>query len=414
VNLIGAIIGTDLDCKGGQFINKSKMAICADGLKVGGAVFWGNGLHAEGEMRLVGAKIGGYLDCEDGHFSNSGGIALNVNEAQVEGSIRLGNGFSAEGEVNLIGTTIGASLDCGAGQFINKEGVALSADGLKAGHAVFLRNHFRAEGKVSFVSATVSKHFVWQEVSTDSDITLDLRTAKIGILRDEKESWPKPGKLLLHGFVYDELGNDAPTDARNRIDWLHHQPRDQFLLQPYEQLASVLRKAGHDEDARAVLIAKNKDRARYTKVLRQDWFWYHLFGRIIGYGYRPWRAFWASLVIIALGTFLFGKANDAGLMTPTSKEAYITQGASSRATLSQDYPVFSPIVYSVETFVPLVKLHVADYYLPNANLGVAFIIHGHMFPTSGSLLRVYLWVHTIAGWVLTTLWVGALAGLIKT
>jgi hypothetical protein len=33
---------------------------------------------------------------------------------------------------------------------------------------------------------------------------------------------------------------------------------------------------------------------------------------------------------------------------------------------------------------------------------------------SGSLLRCYFWFHIIAGWILTTLWVGGLTGLLKT
>jgi hypothetical protein len=34
--------------------------------------------------------------------------------------------------------------------------------------------------------------------------------------------------------------------------------------------------------------------------------------------------------------------------------------------------------------------------------------------TGGGLLRFYYWIHLIAGWILTTLLVGALTGLIKT
>jgi hypothetical protein len=33
---------------------------------------------------------------------------------------------------------------------------------------------------------------------------------------------------------------------------------------------------------------------------------------------------------------------------------------------------------------------------------------------SGAVLRWYFWIHIIAGWVLTTLWVGGLTGLLKT
>ncbi len=40
---------------------------------------------------------------------------------------------------------------------------------------------------------------------------------------------------------------------------------------------------------------------------------------------------------------------------------------------------------------------------------------GKGFRTEGEVsLRWYLWCHIIAGWVLTTLWVGGLMGLLKT
>jgi hypothetical protein len=31
----------------------------------------------------------------------------------------------------------------------------------------------------------------------------------------------------------------------------------------------------------------------------------------------------------------------------------------------------------------------------------------------GGLLRVYLWVHTILGWALTTLWLAGFTGLVR-
>jgi sRNA-binding regulator protein Hfq len=407
VNLVGATIGGNVSCIGAQFINVGGVALNAHMLKVEGTFFLRDGFKAQGEVNLVGATIGKTVECDGGQMINPAANALNADRLKVEGGVFLRSGFKAEGEVRLLGARIGGDLDCEGGQMVNPNGKALNADGLKVEGSVFLRKRFNATGKVRFVNAIVGRYFVWREIPTNSDAILDLRSAKVGTLLDEKKSWPGRDKLLLHGFVYDEIGHDAPTDADSRIQWLHLQPAGQFLPQPYEQLASVLRKAGHDEDAREVLIEKNRDRAQRTKWYELVRWWYTLLDITVGYGYRPWRAFGWSLGIICLGWICFCAGYNADLMMRTKEGP------------SENFPEFSAALYSFETFVPLTKLQIAEYWLPNANLGTPVKIFGARTPkwaspTEGSLLRFYLWFHSTAGLVLTTLWVGGLTGLIKT
>jgi hypothetical protein len=64
--------------------------------------------------------------------------------------------------------------------------------------------------------------------------------------------------------------------------------------------------------------------------------------------------------------------------------------------------------------VPLVKLGVGEHWMPNASGGAKLRMYKFSRLTQGSLLRAYFWIHIIAGWILTTLWVGGLTGLIKT
>ena len=148
-------------------------------------------------------------------------------------------------------------------------------------------------------------------------------------------------------------------------------------------------------------------------------------------------------------------------MTPTKVDAYNNHD---KKIVSELYPKFNAFIYSLETFVPLVKLGVSDYWTPNSNCGaelrclrkrllplfkrawveryrtacaeapvkspaprniiskgVRFLRRCFLFfirslePLRfGGLLRCYLWVHMAAGWVLTTLWVIGLTGLLKT
>ncbi|MGO9611125.1 MAG: hypothetical protein ACLPT4_16000 [Verrucomicrobiia bacterium] len=439
VNFVRAKIGGNLECDGAQIHNRNGMALNADGAKIEGPVFLRNGFKAEGQVNFVSATIGGNLDCAGAQINSPNGVALNACDARIEGNVYLWAEFKAEGEVNCVRTAIRGNLDCIGAQISNTNGIALNANSAKVEGAVFLREGFKADGELNFVAATIAgdldcggswvgnttgipldpnalklgtadrlhedsklrglldfsfitvgQSFQWRNISADSDIILDLRSARIGTLQDETKSWPGPGKLFLDGFVYDEIANGAPTEATNRIMWLHLQPRDQFLPQPYEQLASVLRKGGHEEDAVEVLIAKNQDHLRYTKRFIGNWWWYGFFGKTIGYGYRPMRAFWIGAGLIIFGFILFRLGHNAGLLTCTDGE------------VKDAHVKFNAFFYSLETFIPLINLNFAAHWLPDATR------------TMGSLLRLYRWLHIIMGWILTTLLVGALAGLIKT
>ena len=415
VRLLGATIGGQLDCENGQFINPEAPALFADRLKVGD-VFLRNGFKAEGEVRLRGATIDGDLDCGNGQFINPEGYALAANGLKVERNVLLDNEFKAEGEVHLLGAKIGGQVDCSGGQFINKnkQGKALSADDMNVQGSVFLSSGFKAEGNVCLAGATIYGVLVWTRVESPEKVTLDLRSAKIGTLWDDQKSWPESGKLFLNGLVYDEIDDRAPTDVKTRIDWLRRQPTEHFRTQPYEQLAAVLRKGGHDADAKKILIAKAKDRTRLAQLTLPEKCWYHFFGKFIGYGYRPWRAFWIGLVVVALGWLLFGIGFGADVMTPTKEGAYVSDSGGENRRLSEDYPKFNPLVYSFDMFVPLVNLHQASYWLPNANQGTELLNIKGFRLLAGSLLRHYLWFHIIMGWILTTLLVVGLTGLIRS
>ena len=56
-----------------------------------------NPFSAKGNVDLMGAHIGGDLDCMGGEFDNPGGKALNADRITVKGNVRLSNGFSAKG-----------------------------------------------------------------------------------------------------------------------------------------------------------------------------------------------------------------------------------------------------------------------------------------------------------------------------
>ncbi|MHC4742906.1 MAG: hypothetical protein ACYS8Z_13405 [Planctomycetota bacterium] len=432
VRLLGAEIGGNLECWKGQFSNEGGYALNCDGMKVTGSVFLRDCFKAHGEVRLLGAEIGGQLSCPDGEFTNENEsdndmkYALNADAMKVSGPVFLNNDFKARGEVCLLGAEIGGSLDCMKGQFTNEGGYALNADRLKVSGPVFLNNGFKAQGevcllgteiggsldcrgawftsKVSFDHARVENGFYWADVTTADGVTLDLRYAHVGTLRDDQDSWPEKGKLCLHGFVYDQLDSaeDVPRDVAGRIDWIQRQydegkePAGQFWPQPYEQLAKVLRDGGDDANATKVLIQKEKDKRRFGKLTRLGRFWLRLLDYAVASGYAPWRPAAAGLIVFIAGCLIFWAAVRTEVMIPTRESAYVKDDSERGRHVSAEYQAFSAFLYSLDVFIPVVDLHQRSYWQPNANR------------VTGRCVRWWLVFETLFGWVVVTLLVFSL------
>jgi sRNA-binding regulator protein Hfq len=415
VNLFGAKIDGNLDCDRGQFIGNDKvLALNARGVVVKGGVAlrW---VRAEGGVDLTRAKIDGDLTCSGGEFISKGETpALDANGVEVNGNVYLRNGFKAEGEVNLVRAKIDGDLDCHGGEFIGKgQKPALDAYNARIDGSVYFREEFVGEGEIRFLGAYVGSNFQWSEVKFPEKAILDLRRARVGTLLNSRSSWPIKGNLRIDGLVYDEIDDMAFPDAKVQLGWLQRQSKDRFLSQPFEQLAAVLRKMGLEEDARKVMIAKNKDQAAHLHW-SPAWLWYGFFGKLIGYGYRPSYAFGISVGLIVIGCLLFKIGHNSKIVTPTEEKAFVVYvEKNGKGDHFERYPVFNSFIYSVETFVPLLKLGISQYWMPNANSGLPVNFGIAVLPT-GSLLRGYLWFHIVAGWVLSALWVGAITGLVKT
>jgi hypothetical protein len=374
-------------------------------------------------VELRSAKIGGYLDCEGAQLT--GNPALDANSATIEGSVFLRDDFKADGGVTLIATKVGVNLVCDGGTFIRNKNVpaaggmaipdqfmsggsALDANSAKVEGDVRLRGGFKAEGDVIFTFGYAGGSFQWSGVKSPEEATLDLTLAQVRTVLNDQASLPR--QVSLDGFTYDQIDPRSSLHADDQLRWLALPPDRRFSTQPFEQLASVFRRMGLEEDARAVIIAKNENVAQYFRG-HPGWLWYGVFGKLIGYGYKPWRAFFVSVVIIGVGSLIFSFGHRRRLITPTSEAAYGTEGGTPQ--LLESYPRFNSLVYSLETFVPLVKMGVGDHWMPNANRGRWVGVEAVGF-TTGGLLRLYYWFHITAGWVFSALWVGALTGLVKT
>jgi hypothetical protein len=347
VEVASAHIGGQLDCKGGQFSNPSGYALNANRLSVDGSMYCGEGFSATGEVRLLGAHIGSQLFCTGGQFSNPGGSALNADRLTVEGGMVCRQGFSATGKVSLSGAHISGQFDCTGGQFANPGGSALN---LKI--------------------ATVSGPLRMESVVLQG--ILDLTGAKTSSYQDNPTTSLQ--KLRLDGFVYDAIEG---ATAKERLEWLRRNEKG-YSPQIYDQLASVYRRTGHDEDARRILIAKQRRRSAEGNLAGRMWGW--LLDATVGYGYRTWLAALWLIGFLILGTWLFGSVY-RGELTPANKPDV--------------QPPFQPFFYTLDLLLPVVSLHVRD----------AWIAQG--------AAQVWSVIFIIVGWILASAVVLSLTGFLK-
>jgi hypothetical protein len=263
----------------------------------------------------------------------------------------LDQGFTAHGEVGLLGARIGGFLNLSGASLTNPNGRALHLQELQAA-ALFLRNLAAPPGLV------------------------DLTHAQVGVLLDDEASWPK--QQYLDGFTYDALFEGPQVSVRQRLGWLRRDPRG-YSPQPYEQLAAVYRRAGREQDARLVAIAKQ--RARRQQLTWPAKLWSLLLGALVGHGYRTgyaglWLAGW-----LAVGTLLCAAAYP-GQFRPAKSPP-------------QAVPAFQPAVYALDVLLPVVNL----------TQETAWVAIGWV--------RWWVWASILAGWVLTTAVLAALTGLLK-
>jgi uncharacterized protein YjbI with pentapeptide repeats len=403
VRLVRARIQEVLICRGARLENPNGDALVADGMTVEGSVFLDRGFHATGEVRLVRARIQEVLICRGARLENPNGNALVADGMTVEGGVFLDEGFHATGAVRLVGAHIRRALVCTGARLENPNGIALVADGMTVEGSMFLHQGFHATGEVRLPGARIQGALVCTEARFENPngIALNLEHARLGGIEDDEGSWPQRGRLRIDGLEYEGFaGDQTPTDARRRLEWLRRQLPD-FRPQPYDQLARVFRRMGREADALEVLIAKQEDLIRHGKLSWWGRLTRRILGVTIGHGYRSGRALLWSLAFVIAGALIFGWANARGLMAPSSPEILTDPLYRAGGTIPPDYPRFEALFYSLDAFLPIVDLHQESFWLPDA---------GKPF---GALVRIYLWIHIAAGWFLSTLFVSGVTGLVR-
>jgi len=356
VRLLGANIGGQLACDGAEIENLAGHAFSADSIFTKGSFIFKN-VKAKGTVRLIGADINGQLLLNNVEIDSPKDKAIVADGLSVERGLLLRE-VKVNGEVSLLGANIGIQLSCSDVKLENPGGDALNAQNLLV------------KGSFFFEPAVLKGRLVLLHANVEQFI-------------DAKESWPEQGNLYIDGFEYGALA--SYNNADDRLQWLRLQAKEPFSVQPYEHLARVFRKIGHESDARKVLIAKQDDLRKYGKLSPLAKAWNFFLGLTVGHGYRPWRAVMGIICMWFIGMLIFMFANNLNVMQPSKERVYLDNNFIETHQLPSRYPRFNPFIYSVDVFVPFVDLHQEDYWLPDATR------------PWGKLVRGYFWTHIVLG-----------------
>lgn len=342
--LMNARVAGELVLTDATLFNPDDWALFGGGLVVEGGVFCRRTI-VHGGIRLLGTHIAGGLHMERAHIHNPDAVALRADNATVS-TLALSEGFAAQGAIILRGVQIADQLTFD-GAVLNGSGTRLDCTRMRTGA------------------------FVFTPAEPPSG-PVDLQGAHATSVYDRAGAWPDI--VRLQGFTYGSLHPEnalRTNSAAYRVQWISREPG--YAAQPYEQLATWYRQIGHDDDARRVLLAKQRHRRRTLSWPTR--MWGHLLDATVGYGYRPWLAGLWLVALALIGTVVFS-------------------AHSPKPTQPGQVPPFNAFVYTLDLLIPIGGLgqRSAWYWTGGVTAWLAYAL-------------------IAAGWLLTT---AVLAGISRT
>ena len=457
-----ARIGADLVLTHGRFHRPDASAIEARGIEVGGDVYLHRDFEARGTVELRGSRIGGDLNADRGRFhAPSEGPharqALLGFGLQVGGSVTFGDGQADDpttprsrvvGRLSFEGAQVAKNFWCRQIVF------AATDHPDDAGPA--------GDNGLDLSNAEIAGRLHWQVVTSNPQTILRLSYCRVGHLVDDLGDMGgtslAAGNLFLDGFDYKKLGRGQDR-LEDRLAWLQLQPlhpdqhgeRAERLVwsSSYERLARYYRSVGLPREAKVILYEKERtfleglkrqwkerwkrrlatlrgwlrretstttpsttapsattpttrattaDRRRHRFGLSLEIAQRLFFDRTVGYGYRFHRLLGFFLVFLVAGALLFAEADRRQLVRRIGEP--ISGGAAVRQV-----PDFNPLLYSLDTLVPVFDLHQDGHWtLESPGAGRHPLALG---------LRSYLIVHIFVGWIMTSLILSGILGVFK-
>ncbi|MEV0225894.1 oxidoreductase [Streptomyces sp. NPDC050704] len=360
VRLTDAHIGTDLLLNQAiVYRDRRGRSITGDGMTVGQDL-QAEMLESHGELSLRGATVGVSLSLRGSRLANQyGRIALNAPQLTVGRTLYMtpagvSNPLQTSGRTPARGTRV-QRFECDGG---------IRLDDGRFGDAVDLqqaRLTLKDDQEISLRRVQVPELRFLGERPQRGRVVLS--GARVVNLIDQASSWPGAGQLRMDGFQYESLVPRGPFPLARRLGWVAA-ATPEYNPEPYERLATVLRNGGEEEDAREVLLAKQRHRRENLPIAAklwgyaQDW--------TVAYGYRPGRAAVWMAVLWAATSIAFARADH-----PPIKGG--------------EHPPWNASLFALDLLLPVIDLGQVGYWQLRGGwqwLGAVVILLGWVLATT--------------------------------
>jgi hypothetical protein len=368
----------DGEVRGDEF--RSRHGLSLEHSRIAGTVTL-LGIRTEGSLTLCGTRV-------DGRDAVSG-ESINLDGARVGGSVVMRDNMVLAGALHIPGIVIEGDLDLDGAHVLGPDGNgdAIVATACKVGGRAVFRSNFRPVGRLWFAGADAGEISFRDARLSAAEVSLSDASCRLFI-----PTWAEaPTNMSLDGFRFTRC-RDNDSQRPWRDGWLSRRGPVEWSPDPYEQLASYFRSAGHDGLAREVQIAKNWVALRERRWPRR---WAGaVVGILVGFGYRKWPATVALAAVLACAMVTYAWVDSEGGMVPVDPP----QGS---VACGADYPCFNWFVYGADVVLPVIDFGQDSSWYPDSTTTA-----GHR----GEALR---WAFIALGWFLTTIFVAALAARVS-
>lgn len=401
----------------------------ADNATFSGSIFLRDGFVSTGEISMPGARISGDLQICDAELSSDQSTCLFAASTRVEGSVYLGDYPYDDADSALFAD--GALLFSSAkiAQDFYVKNCAITPKGGQLRSSLYLDGEETGSPTALSLTRAEIGGVLFSKQNQISGGSVNLSGARARRLNDEPVGETAGYPLRLNGFTYQDFSEEADTDIKARLEWLARRPSLMaFSAQPYEHLARVLNDIGHREDARTVLMRKEKlQRASQRDLIRASgvrlWrvpvlaFADRVLRWTVGYGYQPtYAVMWGVVMIAGLAAF-YQKTWDAGDFAPNAAPVLMSENWikatqthadnpavfwSDPTQAGKDYETFNAVAYAADLVIPIVNLGQEAAWAPSTSRS--------WWGKQGWWMR---WFAKAIGWVITALGAAAVTGVIR-
>ena len=359
------------ECRFAREVNFSK-SIFPNGFSLSGSTF-------DSSVNFLSMKIGRLAVLDNTSFAG----AVNAAQMEITGTFTACEAhFSNPDEpVDFTGLTIKGDVFFSRATFAGP--VTFQSTDI-TGNFRFDGSHFTSPtALVSFeeVKAGATSSFIGSSFAG----FVSFKDARFAALDFSKVTWPAGHDdnpwLWLNGMAYGRISAGAEKDSWQNLYNLVQRTAhgSAYSADIFSRLDDYYRRLGYPKQANTFFRAEKK-REREEVLSGPAWAWSFFLEQFVGYGRSPERAIFWSVAIIGFGCVMFRPKR----MEPQNAEHVGRK--------------YSPFWYSVDVYLPIIKLHDAEIWKPKEEY---------------VLTHVWRRIHTVLGWALIPIAIAAWTGMLS-